>query len=254
MLKANTYLSVENYRMMQNWLHHQQMFVQSEACSSCVAERTRAIERGKRENTLRTIMGPVGGGGPGFGQGMVNDPVIKSVGVGILTAPLSGGSGAMASTFTSFGAFGKSLVGVNSLRMGLTSAAADFTIQTAFQIGQRGTVSLREYNATSIIGNGLLSSPLTPTLLGSGLEFHFSENPLKNSVFGEKPVLQMGVETGLGTLFNLGASKAGAAASRYYGKGGSNYMSNLFGNQISTVSIIIYNTYIEHENEKENNK
>lgn len=116
------------------------------------------------------------------------------------------------------------------------SAASDFTIQYAVNIGKGhgfGLDNLGNINASSIAGNFLMpNNPLGSSIMGSGLALNFNGtySGVSGSAFGSQIV----VNVGLGYMGNV---IAGGFGNMYVGRGAGeffgNYTGNNFGNIIS---------------------
>jgi RHS repeat-associated protein len=250
-LQVNNHLSIQSYQMRTILMSMQQTFVQSEACQSCNEERTRAAAHAVRMNTLRTIMGPVGGGGANFGRGMVEDPITKATAGAILAASLSGGALTGAS-FSTLKGFGTSLIEVNTFKAGMANVAGDIVIQSAQQLGSNGTISFSDFNLTSIAANGIFAHPFTGAFGASAGAFSindgFSNTP--SILGGQKSNLQFGSEVGFGTLFNIASDKSAKFLVPRLGEFKGTFAPEIFGNLISGTATTITDAAIKAGDKK----
>ncbi|RFS18676.1 hypothetical protein DVR12_26895 [Chitinophaga silvatica] len=226
-LQVNNEILIESYQMNTWNKSLQQMFIPSESCQSCNEERTRAINHSIRLNTLRTIMGPVGGGGPNYGQGAVNDPIFKGIATGILAGPLAFPSGTASLT---------ALVATNTLRSGIGGVVADGAVQSTFQLINTGEIRLDRFNYTSMSANLVFSNPLLTAAIGSAAEYT-QESGFSNSLLGNKTISRWGFETFVGGSLNVAAGKGANALTPHFGEVGGNATSFFFGTSLGNMLI-----------------
>lgn len=119
----------------------------------------------------------------------------------------------------------------------LSNVAGDLT----FQLASNG-LNFGDVNLTSLGGSFLLpNSPYLNAFIGSAFQFS-SNDKFNNSLLGKKSAGQVFFETGAGGLFGDIGNRASNTLilQKMYGKMGSNYFGDFFGNMIPGVGSMIH--------------